>query len=237
MSFQPIEVTHNTGKRVARSTRLPHPRCWCCSRASFPPYHIVVPGRHPPATLQRGQPRALSPRFHSGGGEPWGGDRGFSIWGPKGPQHTSPGEFGQKLVQRQGQLCWNVQGIFWALINEEFLTMPNLSGKLLTISNAFKVYKWQAFLKHKSSFLSLFYLLFSNSFLYLIFIRLQTEKTFPFLPLALEYTSFWDFRTDLAFCDFPRFNLFCMSHMKEEEGKLSQRQHKHRNLFYRVVAI
>lgn len=40
MSFQPIEVPHNIGKRVARTTRLPNPSCWCCSRASIP--HIIL---------------------------------------------------------------------------------------------------------------------------------------------------------------------------------------------------
>lgn len=44
---------------------------------SVPPYHIVVPGKHPPATLQRCQPGVSSPRFHSRGGKPCGGDRGF----------------------------------------------------------------------------------------------------------------------------------------------------------------
>lgn len=62
---------------------------------------------------------ALSPHFHSRCGKSCGGDRGFSTRVPKVPQYTTPGEFGQKLLQGQEQLCWNEQGILFSLNTSE----------------------------------------------------------------------------------------------------------------------
>lgn len=141
MSFQPIEVPHNTGKRVARNTRLPNPSCWCCSRASIPPYNIAVPGKHPPATLQRCQPGALSPRFHSGGGEPRGVTEALVPECPKCPSIPLHENLGRSWYRDKGNSAGMHKEFYLALINQEFLTMPYLSGKLLTISNALKVSK------------------------------------------------------------------------------------------------
>lgn len=64
---------------------------------------------------------------------------------PKSPSIPLQENLGRGWYRDKGNSAGMRKEFYLALINQKFLTMPNLSGKLLTISNALKGSTWQVF--------------------------------------------------------------------------------------------
>lgn len=135
MSFQPIEVPHNTGKRVARNTRLPNPAADAAPEPQS--HHIILWCLE--NTLQP-HCRGASPVRRAHASTPEVGN--LVVWQcPKCPRVPLHENLGRSWYRDKGNSAGMHKEFYLALINQEFLTMPYLSGKLLTISNALKVSK------------------------------------------------------------------------------------------------